>query len=341
LLRDLDVEAAAFGLATTGGTISHTGVAGLTLGGGIGWLVGKYGMTIDNLLSVDLVTADGEFLTASKDSHPDLFWALRGGGGNFGVVTSFEFQLHEQPLVYGFLLMWPVAMAAQALDSYRRFTESAPDEVTTYFLMTTEPESGTRVAAIGGAYSGDLANGEAVIAPLREIGPTLGEMVGPMPYVEFNRAFDAGFPHGARYYWKSNLHYRLADETCAAIVDYGTNPIELTDIIVIEHYHGAFNRVGNTETAYPHRDINYQAMAIARWEDAADDGDHIAWVRGWFAATEPYGKPAPFLNFNVFDTSDREERIRAGFGENYERLREVKRRYDPTNLFRENANIAP
>jgi hypothetical protein len=341
LWRDVDIETSAFGLATTGGAISHTGVGGLTLGGGIGWLVGKHGMSIDNLRSVDLVTASGQFVTASATSHPDLFWALRGGGGNFGVATSFEFQLHPLAEVYAGAVIWPVEQAAEVLDLYRSFTETAPDEITTYYALLTDPESGARVCALMFCYSGDVADGDAVIAPWREVGTPIAEMVGAMPYPIFNASIDDSFEHGARYYWKSNLHATLADEACAAIVEYGVNPDNPENRVVIEHYHGAFNRVGITDTAYAHRDVHYQVVIIGKWQDEIEDAGNIGWVRGLFEATDAYAKSAQFLNFNVFDTADRAERIRAGFGPNYDRLVAVKRRYDPTNLFHENVNIEP
>jgi hypothetical protein len=341
LWSDFDQEAAKFGLATTGGVISHTGVAGLTLGGGIGWLVGKHGMSIDNLLSVELVTADGEVVTASVESHPDLFWALRGGGGNFGVATSFEFALHPQGDVLAGIVAWPVAKAAEVMAFCREFTETAPDEMGVYALMTTDPESGARVAVIAVCWPGDSEEGERLFAPVRAFGEPVLEMIGQMPYVAWQALFDANYPHGSRYYWKGNLLRKMEDGVLDAIVRYGTEPPTPTCKVVVEWYRGAMNRVDPTATAFAHRDAEFQIVNIGQWDEPDQDDAVIAWTRGIYEAIAPYSLNGAFLNFNTPDDGGSSERVRAGYGANLERLTEIKRRYDPTNLFRENNNIVP
>lgn len=338
---DMDRETTAFGLATTGGVISDTGVAGLTLGGGIGWLVGKHGMSIDNVLSVELVTAAGEFVTANESQHADLFWALRGGGGNFGVVTAFEFQLHPVGLVTGGLVLYPASQAREVLEFYRTFTSSLPDELIAYYVIASDPESGARVCGMHVCFSGDPDEADDVFASLRAFGEPIFEQIEVMPYQVWQSANDALFPAGRHFYWKSNLYRAISGDLADAIVEYGVDAPTAECTVAIENYHGAFNRVDPTATAYPHRDINYQVMAIGATDLAAYDEAVKQWSRSVFDATEPYSKGSHFLNFNVFDGADRAKRVRAGYGLNWERLVEVKRRYDPTNFFKANNNISP
>jgi FAD/FMN-containing dehydrogenase len=338
---DFDREAGVFGLATTGGAISTTGVAGLTLGGGIGWLVGKHGLAIDNLISVDVVTAAGELVTASNESHPDLFWALRGGGGNFGVATSFEFQLYPLDMVYAGMVAYPPDSARDVLEFYREFTATAPDELTVYATLTAEPEQGQRIAALAFCWSGDMDQAEAVLAPLFAFGSPVMTMAGPMPYAAWNAANDILFPHGLRYYWKSALLRNLDDAVLDAAARYGANPELPLLNVTFEHYAGVMNRRDASETAFPHRDARYQAVIIGRWEDAADDETGKAWARGLHAAIEPYGLKGDFLNFATQEGNERRQRTRAGYGPNWERLVEIKRRYDPDNVFHRNHNITP
>jgi FAD/FMN-containing dehydrogenase len=338
---DLDREAASFGLATTGGVISSTGVAGLTLGGGIGWLVGKHGMTIDNLLAVDLVTADGELVTADRDSHPDLFWALRGGGGNFGVVTSFEFRLHPQGDVLAGFVAYPIAAAREVLEFYRAYTTTCPDELTAYVELVKDAESGERVIVTAAFWPDDPADGERAIAPLRRFGTPIAEQFDMMPYPVWQQAFDTEFPAGRRYYWKGNLLPDLTDAVLDAAVDFGTAPPLPWSAVVVECYRGAMNRVDPAATAFPHRDAHYHLIAVAASDDPADDAAGIAWARAVLGATERYALNGAFLNFNSLDPGERRDRVRAAYGPNWDRLVDVKRRYDATNLFRENNNIAP
>lgn len=341
LWRDVDAATAHHGLATTGGVISSTGVAGLTLGGGIGWLVGLHGMSIDNLRAVTLVTADGDIVTASEREHADLFWALRGGGGNFGVATSLEFALHPRgPVLAGFVA-FPLEEAREVLHAYRDFTLSAPDELTVYAQISRDIESGMRLAAIAFCWPGDIVEGEKVIAPIRSFGTPIAEMFGPMPYVEWQQAFDAEFPHGRRYYWKGSLLRELHDETLAAIVDHAVDPPQPWSMAVIEWYRGPMNRVDPSATAFPHRDARYQVIAVGGWDERERDDEGRTWARNLHQAIAPFAMSGGFLNFSSLDVDEREARVRAGYGGNWDRLVSIKRRYDPENLFRHNNNIPP
>lgn len=341
LWGDLDRATAAYGLATTGGVIASTGVAGLTLGGGIGWLVGKHGMAIDNLREVRIATADGSLRTASETSHPDLFWALRGGGGNFGVVTSFTFALYPLTDVLAGYAAWPIAEARRVLDFYRSFTMSAPEELTCYAELSTDAESGERVIALGFCWPGDLAVGEEILAPVFGFGEPIATEHGPMPYVEWQAAFEAQFPHGRRYYWKSSLHRALPDSALDAIARLGESPPVAWATIEIEWYRGAMNRVDPAATAFAHRDAEYQIVCVGGWDDPADDEAGVAWTRAVHAAASEGALDGAFLNFSSVDGEQMSRRVLAGYGANLSRLREIKRRYDPENLFRVNNNVAP
>lgn len=341
LWRHVDAATAKYGLATTGGVISSTGVAGLTLGGGIGWLVGKYGMAVDNLLSATVVTASGEIVIASEASHPDLFWAIRGGGGNFGVVTSFEFKLHPVSEVLAGFVAFPVAEARQVLERYRDFTMTAPDELTAYAQISKDPESGERVIAISVFWPGKIEEGERIIDPVRSFGTPIAEMIAPMPYAEWQQLFDAEFPHGFRYYWKGSLLRELDDVVLQEMADRVSDPPHEWSGAAIEWYRGAMNRVDPGATAFAHRDAEYQLVMVAAWDDDADDASAIEWTRGLYQAVAPHGIDGSFLNFNNFDADERTARVRAGYGSNWDRLVEIKRRYDPENLFNQNNNISP
>jgi FAD/FMN-containing dehydrogenase len=341
LWADVDRETCAFGLATTGGVISTTGVAGLTLGGGIGWLVGKHGMSIDNLLAVDLVTADGEFVTASPKSHPDLFWAVRGGGGNFGVATSFDFRLHPQGDVLAGFVAYPVARAREVLSVYQELTATAPEELGAYGVIGTDAESEERIAVIIVCWPGDPVEGRRVLEPLRQLGEPLVEMIGPTPYPDWQRTFDFQWPHSRRYYWKGNLLRDLPDALLDAVVEHASTPPLPGMVAAFEWYRGPMNRVGPNETAFAHRDARYQLVIAGGWDEPVDDGAGIGWVRGLHGATEPFALNGTFLTFNALDAGDRLQRVRAGYGSNWARLVEIKRRYDPQNRFRENNNITP
>ncbi len=316
-------------------------MAGLTLGGGVGWLVGKHGLASDNLRSVDVVTADGELVTASVDSHPDLFWALRGGGGNFGVATSFEFDLHPQGMVYAGMVAHPPDRAREVLDLFREVTASKPDELTLYGAVLAEPEHGQRVAAIPFCWSGDLDRAEAALEPILTFGPPVMTMAGAMPYAAWNSANDALFPHGRRYYWKSAMMRELDDAVLDAVAEFGSNaPLPWLNV-TIECYAGEMNRKAPDATAFPHRDARYQVVIVGAWDDPADDDVGRQWARDLHAAIAPYGKDGDFLNFASVDGDDRQTRIRAGYGDSWDRLVTVKRRYDPDNVYHRNNTITP
>jgi FAD/FMN-containing dehydrogenase len=334
---ELDRETQAFGLATPVGTVSTTGIAGLTLGGGQSWLASKHGFAIDNLLSVDIVTADGTLRSVSATQHEDLFWALRGAGHNFGVVTSFEYRLHPVGPVLGGLVIYPLSQAVEVLRFYREFTASQPDELQTWAGILTLPD-GNKVVALVPFHVGSLDVGERLIAPLRRFGNPMADTVGPLPYVAMQQIFDAAFPPGRLNYWKSSLTRHLADEVIEATVEYAhTVPSPFTAILFAE-LHGAYSRVGKTETAYFHRDLQYDAIILSGWTNPADTPRNIDWSRELFAAWEPYLARAAYVN----DLGDEgEERARSAYGDNYARLTELKAKYDPTNFFRMNQNITP
>jgi FAD/FMN-containing dehydrogenase len=336
---DFDRETSPYGLGTTGGVISTTGVAGLTLGGGIGWLMGKHGLVIDNLREVELVTAGGDFVTANRDENPDLFWALRGGGGNFGVATSFEFDLRPVDLVLAGMVAYPIEQAREVLAFYRELTENAPDGLTAYCSLMTDPEHGIRVIVLPICWSGELRDGERVLEPLMKFGAPLVREIGPMPYAEWQTAFDPLFPYGSRYYWKGAMLPRLADGAFDVLVEQATETPLPRLAATIECYAGPMTRVAMDATAFPHRDAPYQILAIGAWEDPADDETGRAWARTLHDSLMPYSKQGSFLNFNSVEEGTT-GRVQASFGVNWDRLVSVKRRYDPGNVFRCNNNIA-
>lgn len=337
---DLDGATARFGLATTGGVISTTGVGGLTLGGGIGWLVGAHGMAIDNLRSANVVTAGGDIVHTDEQAHPDLFWALRGGGGNFGVVTTFEFEVYPLTEVFAGFLAFPVDRAPSVLARYRDLTDIAPDALTAYAELSFDPDSGTRLVAIGFCYPGPADEVTHLMAPLRSLEP-IAEQVGVMPYVSWQQAFDQQFPAGRRYYWKSHLLEYLDDTTIDSIVDFGMDPPIPLYNITIEWYRGPMNRVDPGATAFPHRHARFQVIALAQSEDPADDEISRSWARAVHRTIAPAALDGAFLNFNSVDRDERTAAYRAGYGVNWARLLDVKRRYDPDNVFRYNNNIDP
>jgi FAD/FMN-containing dehydrogenase len=335
---DFDHETQAFGLATTGGIARPTGIAGLTLGGGHGFLMRKYGLTCDSLLSVDLVTAEGHLLTASADEHPDLFWGLRGGGGNFGVATSFEYRLHQVGPMLGGLLIYPLARAGEILRAYRDVTRAAPDELSTHAILATLPD-GTQAAALLVGYAGPIAEGERLLAPLRASGPILADQVGPMPYVALQSIVENFNPPGMRNYWKSDYLTHLSDDAIDLLVEeYPSVPAPHTHV-VIEHLGGAVSRIGEDETAVSHRDALYNAIIIGMWAEPVEDERTIGWVRRLWEALRPYSSGGVYVNYL---SNEGEDRVRAAYGpDKYERLVALKNTYDPTNLFRLNQNITP
>jgi FAD/FMN-containing dehydrogenase len=338
--RELNDAAAAHGLATTGGAISTTGIAGFTLGGGLGWLMSNYGLAADNLVSTELVTAAGEILRPSADEHPDLFWALRGGGGNFGIVTSFEYRLHRVSEIYGGLVAHPFGAARDVLRFYREFSSNTRDDLTVFAGLVHAPDgSGLKLAAFLVFHTGGTEKAEADLAPLLEFGSPLMAEVGPMPYPAMNTILDDGYPRGALNYWKSSFIRAIEDEWIDSMVDAFASCPSPMGAIVIEHFHGAVTRIGVTDTAVPHREASYNVLIPSEWMDPADTDANVAWTRETFAALEPYVAGRRWLNYLADD--DAEDAVRAAYGPNYERLAEVKRRYDPDNVFHLNHNISP
>lgn len=333
-------ETAVHGLAVTGGAISTTGIAGLTLGGGLGWLMGIHGLAADNVRSIELVTASGEVLNVTAESEPDLFWALRGGGGNFGVAVSFEYGLHPLREVVGGLVAHPFEAAADVLRFYREFTSSAPDELTVFAGLVHAPDgSGLKLGALVVCHAGSQEQAEADLAPLRAFGQPILAEVGPMPYPVMNTLLDAGYPRGALNYWKTSFLDELDDSFIdAAIERFSTTPSPM-NAILFEHYHGAATRIGATETAVPHRETGYNMLIPTVWLDPAETEANIEWTRETVEALKPYFAGRRWLNYLGDD--DGEDAIRAAYGPNYDRLLEVKRRYDPENVFHLNHNVDP
>ena len=333
-------ETAVHGLAVTGGAISTTGIAGLTLGGGLGWLMGIHGLAADNLLSAELVNADGAVLNVTAESDPDLFWALRGGGGNFGVATSLEYRLHPLSEVVGGLVAHPFEAARDVLRFYREFTQSVPDELTVFGGLVYAPgSSDLRLAALVVCHAGPAEQAQKDLAPLREFGQPLMVELGPMPYAVMNTLLDDGFPRGALNYWKSSFVESLDDELIdLAIERFATTPSPL-NAILLEHFHGAVTRVGVSDSAVPHREVGYNLVMPSVWLDAADTEANIAWTRATFDLFSPYFAERRWLNY--FSDDDGADAVRSAYGPNYDRLLEVKRRYDPENVFHLNHNIDP
>lgn len=346
-LADVDKETQAFGLAVPTGINSTTGIAGLTLGGGFGWITRKFGLTADNLVSADVVTADGDLKRVSEAAHPDLFWALRGGGGNFGVVTAFEFQLHKVgPQVLSGLVVHPFADAATVLREYRAALEEAPDELTCWVVMRQAPPlpflpaewHGKEVVVLAMCYCGDLAAGEKATARLRAIGQPIADVVAPHPFVGWQQALDPLLTPGARNYWKSHDFTALSDATIDLLLGAVRNLPGPECEIFIGHVGGAAGRVATEATAFPQRSSHYVMNVHARWREPAMDGACIGWARNLFEAAKPHAAGTAYVNFMPEDET---ERVQAAYGANYQRLAEIKRRYDPQNMFRMNQNVQP
>ena len=331
-------ETQAFGLASTGGVVSTTGIAGLTLGGGLGWLMGKHGLSCDNLISADLVTADGALVTASAERNSDLFWGLRGGGGNFGVVTSFEYQLHPVGPVLAGMVIHPMARAKEMLRFYRDFCRGCPDEMLAAAALMTSHE-GEPVAVIIASYIGDLADGERAMAPLRKFGTPLADTIAPTSYVQLNTLFDAAVPYGGvQRYWKSSFLDELGDQLLDIMVGRAAKMLSPMSMVLFFHMHGAAARVDRDATAFGLRRDQWDYDAISQWNDPAETAGHIQWTRDYWTAVEPFASGEVYVNH-----LDAEEatRIRAAYSGNYERLVALKNKYDPANLFRMNQNIRP
>ena len=336
--REFDIETSSFGLATTGGTVSMTGVAGLTLGGGFGWLMPRHGLTCDNLLSADVLLADGKFVTANAQENADLFWALRGGGGNFGVVTSFEFQLHPMTTVTAGLVVYPLAKARDLLHFYRDYTATADDDLTVYAVRMTLPD-GTPTVVLVVFYMGPEKNADAVLRPVRDFGTPMLDTIGRTPYVEFQHSFDAGSPAGMHQYWKTNLMPELTDAALDVVEDSFTSMASQYSFVFLEHLHGAVSRVPADATAFPYRDAKFNFTTMSTWVNPAEGAAHIDFARKYWKAMLPSSCSGGYVNYLGNDSDD--ETIRGTFGRNYDRLAAVKAKYDPTNFFRLNQNVKP
>ena len=339
--NDFNRETQLHGLATTGGVVSSTGIAGLTLGGGLGWLMGKHALALDNLLSVELVLADGRVVRADEKENDDLFWALRGGGGNFGVATTLEYRLHEVgPAITGGLIAYPFEDAWDVLRYFRDVTAKLPDEFTVFGLLVHAPDgSGAKLAAIALCHCGTLADGEKAVQSIKAFGKPAMDAIAAMPYSQLNSMFDAGVPQGALNYWKSNFLAALTDEAIRTMIDcFAKCPTPMGQLL-IEHFHGAVTRVGPTATAFPHRAPGYNLLVLSEWMDPAQNEACIKWARDSYGALQPFMGTGRYVNY--FDDDEQDEAVVTAYGPNYRRLQQVKTAYDPENFFRMNQNIPP
>lgn len=336
-LGEFDRETQAFGLAAPLGIVSNTGIAGLTLGGGIGWLNGKYGLACDNILSVDLVTANGQFLTASSRENQNLFWGVRGGGGNFGIVTSFQYQLHPVGRVLGGFLAYPLSKAREVLRFYDDFSRESPDELSTAAALLTGPD-GNPVVLLVVCYTGLQAEGEKILKPLRSFDTPVFDLIRSMKYVEMQSLLDEGYPAGRLHYWKSNFLRTLSDDAIEVMIDYAKSRPSLFSALVLQQMHGAASRVHPGETAFPHRHDQYDLLVMAQWSNAADNEKNIRWARDSWETIQPFVESSVYVN-DLGEEGD--QRVRAAYGANYERLVGLKNEYDPTNFFHYNQNIKP
>ncbi|GAA4413846.1 FAD-binding oxidoreductase [Nibrella viscosa] len=338
LWSDMDRETQRYALATTGGTVSHTGIAGLTLGGGLGWLMGRYGLSCDNLLSVQIVTADARLLTASQTENQDLFWAVRGGGGNFGIVTSFVFQLHPVgPDILGGMILYPMEQAKEVLQFYREFARRQPDEFMLFAGLLTTPD-GLPVIALLIGWFGPLDQGDAQLSELRAFGTPLADLVQVMPYTQLQGMFDAGMAHGIHRYWKSGYIRQINDELIGIVLENAARRTSPDSVILFLHMKGTASRVAAEETAYGLRNDQWDFDIIAQWTDPSEAARHIVWVRNFWNAVEPFTQG---VYVNHLDEESGNTGVRAAYGQNYGRLVDMKTKYDPDNFFRMNNNIVP
>jgi FAD/FMN-containing dehydrogenase len=335
-----------FGLATTGGVVSTTGIAGLTLGGGIGYLTRGRGLSLDNLLSADVVTADGRFLVASDKENEDLFWALRGGGGNFGVVTSFEYQLHPVKDIFAGIFFFPLERAGDVLEFYRDYVADAPEELGLFPAFQIAPplpfideaDHGKTLCAIVSCWAGPLDKGEQALEPIRKVAPRVAELVTPMPYPALNAAFDPLLPPGLQHYWKASFASELTDGAIQAHLEHGPKVPVVNSTMHIYPINGACHRVSSGATAFAFRDASFATVIAGMWPDAADNEKNTEWVKGYYAALQPHSESGGYVNFMA---GDDQGRVRDNYKDNYGRLTGIKKRYDPDNLFHLNQNIQP
>jgi len=345
-LRHLDHETQLYGLATSTGINSTTGIAGLTLGGGFGWLSRRYGLAADNLISAEVVSANGELMQVNEKENADLLWAIRGGSGNFGIVTSFQFKLHPVgPLVLAGLIVHPFKDAKKVFEHYRSYVSSAPEEATCWMLMRTAPPlpflpqdvHGKKIFVIAAAYVGDIKEGEKVLEPLRRFGNPIADVIAPVPFTAWQQAFDPLLTAGARNYWKSLNFRQLDDGLIDALIESADKLPSPSSEVFVGQLGGAINRVAVDATAYPHRNANFVMTVHARWENSSMDGLCVEWAKELFDKAVPYSTGGVYVNF----ISEGEERVEAAFGPNFAQLAAVKRKYDPDNFFRVNQNIKP
>jgi FAD/FMN-containing dehydrogenase len=335
---EFDRETQAFGLATTGGICSETGIAGVTLGGGYGWLMRKHGLSLDNLLSVDVVCADGQLRTASATENTDLFFGVRGTHSNLGIVTSLEYRLHPVgPMVISGLVLHPLEKAGEVLRFYREYTAQAPEEMSAWAALLTSPD-GHPMVAIVVCYIGSIEAGQQVVRPLKEFGPPMIDMIQPMPYVKAQSLMDEAFPRGRYNYWKSNLLRELSDGVIDALVESFKKVASPYSSVLIGHLGGQVSRVGEQETAFSDRDAPYDLVIMPMWSDPAESDQHIRWADELWGAMQPFSSGGVYVNYLG---NEGEERIKAAHGTNHERLVTLKNKYDPMNLFRFNQNIKP
>ena len=335
-----------FGLATTGGVVSTTGIAGLTLGGGIGYLSRGFGLSLDNLVSADVVTADGRFVVASETENEDLFWALRGGGGNFGVVTSFEYQLHPVKDILAGIFFYPLDRAREVLEFYRDYIADAPEELGTFpafqiappLPFIPEPEHGKTFVAMIACWAGPLDQGEKALAPIQKAAPTVAEMISPMPYSVINSLFDPLLPPGLQHYWKASFASELTDGAIQAHLEHGPDVPVVNSTMHIYPINGACHRVAPDATAFAHRDASFATVIAGMWPDPNDNKKNVEWVKEYYKALQPHSDPGGYINFMA---ADDQGRIQDNYKGNYARLASIKKKFDPGNLFHLNQNIAP
>ena len=341
LWKEFNRDTQVYGLATTGGVVSTTGIAGLTLGGGFGWLMPKYGLALDNLRSAEMVMADGRVERVSATEHPDLFWAVRGGGGNFGIVTTFEYALHPVgPMITGGVVAHPFANAHDVLRFFRETCRSAPDELMLVAGLQTAPDgSGAKLVGIVAGHCGSPAQGEAAVRPIKAFGTPVLDAMGPIPYCDLNSMLDGAFPRGALNYWKAHFLTDLTEEAIGVLIDrFAACPSPMSHI-VIEHFHGAASRVPVDATACALRVTGFNAVIISQWSDPRDTDRCLAWGRETYAALSPHLGSTRYVNYLAFD--DEGDPARVAYGPNLERLRAIKKKYDPDNVFHHNVNIRP
>ena len=332
-------ETQVHGLAVTGGVVSSTGIAGLTLGGGLGWLMGKYGLALDNLRSVELVTAEGEVLRTNEEEHPDLFWAIRGGGGNFGIATSFEYELHPVgPTITGGLIAHPFERAREVLRFFRDTTASIPDDLTIFGGLIHSPD-GEKLSAMVAGHCGSPEDGENAMRPLKEFGSPLMDTIGPISYSDLNSMLDDGYPAGALNYWKSSFLKELSDGAIDAMIECFEACPTAMGMMLLEHFHGAAIRIGVSDTAFPHRAEGYNLLVLSQWMNPAENDQCIAWARQSYGQMEPFVGPGRYVNY-LGDDEPGDPAV-AAYGPNYRRLQEIKTKYDPANFFHMNQNIRP